>query len=75
MLLTELYYVLISKASSSPAGSYGGPNPSVGMATYAWDEINILLKENRIQLRWSFSFPPPTKDVIRAMGISSSFVF
>ncbi|CAM6011469.1 unnamed protein product [Sphagnum balticum] len=35
MLLTELYYVLISKASSSPAGSYGGPNPAVGMATYA----------------------------------------
>jgi hypothetical protein len=35
MLLTELYYVLISKASSSAAGSYGGTNPSVGMATYA----------------------------------------
>jgi hypothetical protein len=33
MLLTELYYVLISKASSSAAGSFGGP--SVGMATYA----------------------------------------
>lgn len=35
MLLTELYYVLISKASSPAAGSYGGTNPSVGMATYA----------------------------------------
>jgi hypothetical protein len=33
MLLSELYYVLIVKASSG--GSYGGPSPSVGMSTYA----------------------------------------
>lgn len=33
MLLSELYYVLIMKASSG--GSYGGPTPSVGMSTYA----------------------------------------
>jgi hypothetical protein len=33
MLLSELYYVLIMKASSG--GSYGGPSPSVGMSTYA----------------------------------------
>jgi preprotein translocase subunit SecG len=33
MLLSELYYVLIMKASSG--ASYGGPSPSVGMSTYA----------------------------------------
>ncbi len=33
MLLSELYYVLIVKASSG--ASYGGPSPSVGMSTYA----------------------------------------
>ncbi len=33
MVLSELYYILISKASS--AAPYGGPPPPMGLATYA----------------------------------------
>ncbi len=34
MVLSELYYILISKASSS-AAPYGAPPPPIGLATYA----------------------------------------
>jgi hypothetical protein len=34
MVLSELYYILISKASSF-AAPYGGPPPPIGLATYA----------------------------------------